>query len=106
MSLLANLTFAAILGSGLMAGTFVAFSTFIVGALRDLLPEEGAAMRSINAWNRYPVRWSLWNHLRIAASLLALWAFTMSFMDQSHAYDYEYGLRRMDRPVRNVRSHW
>lgn len=50
MGLLANLTFVAILGSGLMAGVFFAFSTFVMGALRDLPPEAGlAAMRRIDA---------------------------------------------------------
>ncbi|RYG19770.1 DUF1772 domain-containing protein [bacterium] len=142
-----------------MAGVFFAFSTFVMGALRRLPPDDGmAAMRQINAralnslflleflgmalltlylaweaysrgrvlgmaylwlgslsyfvgtflvtvagnvplnrqldaaqpgdqavWDRYVVRWTMWNHLRTASSLLALWTFTMSFMDQSHA---------------------
>lgn len=43
------LAFLAALGSGLMAGTFFAFSSFVMGALARLPPDEGiAAMRSIN----------------------------------------------------------
>jgi uncharacterized membrane protein len=159
VTLLANLTFVAILGSGLMAGVFFAFSTFVMGALRRLPPDDGmAAMRQINAralnslflaaflgmalltlylaweaasrgrvlgmaylrlgslsyfvgtflvtvvgnvplnrrldaappgdqaaWDRYIARWTLWNHLRTASTLLALWTFTMCFRDQAFA---------------------
>ena len=43
------LTFAAALGSGLIAGTFFAFSTFVMKSLGRLPPAEGlAAMQSIN----------------------------------------------------------
>jgi uncharacterized membrane protein len=43
------LTFIAILGSGLIAGVFYAFSTFIMKALARVAPSEGiAAMQSIN----------------------------------------------------------
>ena len=43
------LTFAAALGSALMAGTFFAFSAFVMAALGRLPPEQGAAaMQSIN----------------------------------------------------------
>lgn len=43
------LTLTAALGSGLMAGVFFAFSTFIMTALARLTPSEGiAAMQSIN----------------------------------------------------------
>lgn len=39
----------AILGSALIAGVFYAFSTFVMGALKRLPPEQGiAAMQSIN----------------------------------------------------------
>lgn len=42
-------TLVATLGSGLMAGGFFAFSTFVMRALRRLPPHEGiAAMQSIN----------------------------------------------------------
>jgi uncharacterized membrane protein len=48
-SLLYITTFAAVLGSGLVAGIFYAFSTFIMKALGRLPPEKGiAAMQSIN----------------------------------------------------------
>ena len=47
--ILVPLIFAAALGSGLMAGTFFAFSVFVMGALGRLPPEQGiAAMQSIN----------------------------------------------------------
>ena len=43
------LTFAAAIGSGLVAGIFFAFSTFVMTALGRILPEQGiAAMQSIN----------------------------------------------------------
>ena len=43
------LTLLAALGSALMAGTFFAFSTFVMGALGRLRPPAGiAAMQSIN----------------------------------------------------------
>jgi uncharacterized membrane protein len=43
------LTFVSVLGSGLVAGIFFAFSTFIMRALARLSPAEGiAAMQSIN----------------------------------------------------------
>jgi uncharacterized membrane protein len=42
-------TLAAALGSGIVAGIFYAFSSFIMGALGKLAPHEGiAAMQSIN----------------------------------------------------------
>ncbi|RBP47812.1 putative membrane protein [Roseimicrobium gellanilyticum] len=48
-SLLYTTTFIATLGSGLVAGIFFAFSTFIMKALGKLPPEKGiAAMQSIN----------------------------------------------------------
>lgn len=43
------LTIAAIVGSGLMAGVFFAFSTFVMAALARLPPAQGvAAMQAIN----------------------------------------------------------
>lgn len=43
------LTFAAGIGTGLVAGIFFAFSTFVMAALGRLAPEQGiAAMNSIN----------------------------------------------------------
>jgi len=43
------LTFTAAIGSGLVAGIFFAFSTFVMAALGRILPEQGiAAMQSIN----------------------------------------------------------
>ena len=48
-SLLFALTFASALGCGLIAGSFFAFSTFVMGALGRLPPAHGiAAMQSIN----------------------------------------------------------
>jgi uncharacterized membrane protein len=44
-----TLTFAAAIGSGLVAGIFFAFSTFVMAALGRIPPEQGiAAMQSIN----------------------------------------------------------
>jgi uncharacterized membrane protein len=46
---LAGLAFVAALGGGLVAGTFFAFSTFVMRALTRLPPAQGiAAMQSIN----------------------------------------------------------
>ena len=43
------LTFTAAIGSGLVAGIFFAFSTFVMAALGRILPEQGiAAMQSIS----------------------------------------------------------
>jgi len=48
-SLIAPLAFMAALGAGLIAGTFFAFSTFVMKALARLAPAQGiAAMQSIN----------------------------------------------------------
>jgi uncharacterized membrane protein len=44
-----TLTFAAAIGSGLVAGIFFAFSTFVMAGLGRIPPEQGiAAMQSIN----------------------------------------------------------
>jgi uncharacterized membrane protein len=49
MSLLCLATLVSALGSGLIAGTFFAFSTFVMKALGKLPPAQGiAAMQSIN----------------------------------------------------------
>jgi uncharacterized membrane protein len=46
---LMTLTFVAALGSGLVAGVFFAFSTFVMPALARIRPDQGiAAMQSIN----------------------------------------------------------
>ncbi|MDP3329696.1 MAG: hypothetical protein Q8S60_15520, partial [Parvibaculum sp.] len=48
-SFLLLLTLLAALGSGIVAGIFYGFSSFIMGALGKLAPHEGiAAMQSIN----------------------------------------------------------
>jgi len=47
--LLDILTFAGVLGAGLVAGIFFAFSTFVMRALRQIPQEQGiAAMKAIN----------------------------------------------------------
>jgi uncharacterized membrane protein len=51
-----TLTFALALGSGLVAGIFFAFSSFVMSALGRLPPEQGiAAMQSINITVLNPV---------------------------------------------------
>ncbi len=48
-TLLTSLTLAGLLGSGLMAGVFFAFSTFVMRALARLTPAQGVeAMQAIN----------------------------------------------------------
>ena len=48
-AVVAALTVATALGCGLVAGIFFAFSTFVMGALGRLRPEQGiAAMQSVN----------------------------------------------------------
>lgn len=156
MSVLDILTLVTLIGCGLVAGVFYAFSTFVMKALGALPPAQGvAAMQSINIvvinplfmaafvgtavtclalavtafarwsdgraawwlagavlyvvgcfavtivfnvprndalaalkpesaeaarlWASYLVRWTLWNHVRGAASLLATAAFAMAF---------------------------
>ncbi|KYF70071.1 anthrone oxygenase family protein [Sorangium cellulosum] len=55
-SIFFTLTLVSALGSGLMAGTFFAFSTFVMGALARLPPAQGiAAMQSINVVVLNPV---------------------------------------------------
>ena len=49
IALVPLLTLLAALGSGLMAGLFFAFSSFVMAALAKLPPEQGiSAMNSIN----------------------------------------------------------
>jgi uncharacterized membrane protein len=152
-------TFGAALGSGLIAGVFFAFSSFVMPALGRILPPQGiAAMQAVNVvvlnrsflgvfvgtaalclllalsalldgsapgatlrlaasvlyvggcflvtmacnvplndglaavqaesaagaslWQRYLVDWTLWNHMRTAASLGAAGLFTLSLLRQ------------------------
>ncbi|MBE9563907.1 MAG: DUF1772 domain-containing protein [Proteobacteria bacterium] len=68
------LIFAALLGSGLIAGVFFTFSTFVMKALARMMPEEGIkAMQSINLTVLNP--WFLGVFLGTAAIciLLLVW---------------------------------
>jgi uncharacterized membrane protein len=67
--LLFALTLGAALGSGLIAGVFFAFSTFVMKAFARTAP-EGARL-----WATYLVGWTAWNHVRTAASLAAAASF-------------------------------
>ena len=65
------LTFASALGSGLIAGAFFAFSTFVMAALGRLPPPQGiAAMQSINVVVINP--WFLGAFLGTAAACAVL----------------------------------
>ncbi|HSI62276.1 MAG TPA: anthrone oxygenase family protein [Candidatus Saccharimonadia bacterium] len=72
-------TFIAALGSGLVAGIFYAFSTFIMKALGKLPPEKGiAAMQSINAVIINP--WFI--PLFIGTALLCIFITVLTFMQR------------------------
>lgn len=66
-----SMVFVAIIGSGLVAGMFYAFSTFIMPALGALKPEEGIrAMQSINV--KVINRWFLWVFMGTSGLCLGL----------------------------------
>lgn len=96
------LTLVTALGCGLSAGALFAFTSFVMGALARLQPAQGiAAMNSMtmayhvprnNAlagveptnddaeahWRRYVAEWTRWNHVRVAAGILAAAALTVA----------------------------
>lgn len=56
--LLEALTFTAAIGSGAVGGIFFAFSTFVMGALARLAPQQDiAAMNAINVTVLNPLLW-------------------------------------------------
>ena len=65
----------AALGSGLVAGVFFAFSTFVMKALAKVVRTEATA---VTAWADYVRTWTAWNHVRTVASLVAAAAFTLA----------------------------
>lgn len=66
------LTLLLALGSGLIAGTFFAFSSFVMGALGKLPPAQGiAAMQSINIVVVNPLFLGVFAGTAVAALLLA-----------------------------------
>ncbi len=65
-------TLAAALGTGLVAGVFFAFSTFVMRGLASL--PAGAAV-----WSRYVPEWTRWNHVRTVASMAATTLFVIAF---------------------------
>lgn len=72
ISWLCVLTFAAALGSGLMAGLFFAFSVFIMRALAGLPSVEGIrAMQAINVTVLNPIFLSVFSGTALAALVLA-----------------------------------
>jgi uncharacterized membrane protein len=76
MSFRDALNLAALAGSGLIAGVFFAFSAFVLRALAKLPPANGmAAMQSVTVVDR----WSIGNHVRTVAALLATVGFAMAF---------------------------
>lgn len=78
-SLLYTTTFVAALGSGLVAGIFFAFSTFIMKALGKLPAEKGiAAMQSINVVIINP--WFI--PLFIGTALLCLFIMVLTFVQR------------------------
>lgn len=54
------LVLAAALGSGLVAGVFYAFSTFV---MRALAPVDVESAAGVEYWQRYGVGWTRWNHV-------------------------------------------
>ena len=82
--LLDLLTPAAVLGCGLVAGIFFAFSTFIMSALGRLPPNEGiAAMQAINITVLNP--WFFTAFFGTAAACLALPVLALTGWDGAHA---------------------
>ncbi|HEY3046723.1 MAG TPA: anthrone oxygenase family protein [Polaromonas sp.] len=80
------LTFAAALGSGLVAGVFFAFSAFVMKALSRLPPDQGmAAMQSINVAVLNP--WFMLAFLGTAAAcVLALIASLLRWHESGAVY--------------------
>jgi uncharacterized membrane protein len=73
---LATITFIAAIGSGLIAGVFFAFSTFIMSALARLQPPQGiAAMQSISITVINP--WFMTAFMGTAAACLFLAVFAL-----------------------------
>jgi uncharacterized membrane protein len=73
---LATITFIAAIGSGLIAGVFFAFSTFIMSALARLQPPQGiAVMQSINITVINP--WFMTAFLGTAVACLFLAVFAL-----------------------------
>lgn len=67
------LTFLAALGSGLVAGVFFAFSSFVMGALGRLAPPQGiSAMQSINIVVVNPVFFSVFFGTAFLCCILAV----------------------------------
>ncbi len=67
----------AALGSGLIAGVFFAFSSFVMGALARLPPPQGiAAMQSINIVVINPIFMGVFLGTALIAAYLAFWAGT------------------------------
>jgi uncharacterized membrane protein len=67
----------AALGSGLIAGVFFAFSSFVMGALGRLPPAQGAAaMQAINIVVINPVFMAVFLGTGVVAACLAFWAGT------------------------------
>jgi uncharacterized membrane protein len=67
----------AALGSGLIAGVFFAFSSFVMGALGRLPPAQGlAAMQSINIVVINPVFMAVFLGTGLLAAYLVFWAGT------------------------------
>lgn len=77
---LATITFAAAIGSGLVAGVFFAFSTFVMSALKRMQPSHGiAAMQFINITVINP--WFMTAFLGTAAACLFI---TVSLLFKWH----------------------
>jgi uncharacterized membrane protein len=80
----ATITFIAAIGSGLIAGVFFAFSTFIMSALARLQPPQGiAAMQSISITVINP--WFMTAFLGTAVACLFLAVFALLNWHQSSA---------------------
>jgi uncharacterized membrane protein len=70
-------TFAALLGTGLMGGVFLAFSSFVMPALASLTPPQGiAAMQSINVKAVTPLFMAVLFGSTILCAILAVYALT------------------------------
>jgi uncharacterized membrane protein len=82
--LLFGLTLAAVVGAGLVGGVFFAFSNFVMKALGQLRPSEGAAaMQSINITVITPTFMTALFGMGLVSLVLIAWGF--ADLDESYA---------------------
>jgi uncharacterized membrane protein len=77
-AVLVAVAFSAVLGCGLMAGVFLAFSSFVMSALARLPAPQGiAAMQSVNIRAVTPVFMTVFFGTAVLCVILAAWALSL-----------------------------